>query len=285
MPDELTLNETPASSAGEATDTSAASEAPESGAALESRTGLESPAPQPGPANGDTPAAEGEAPGTSEGDLPPFHLHPRWIEQQAKLKEREEELSRLKAWEPIVEQFRAAGLSAPDAVQAAVAQRNEEAALTKIAQGIWAEVEAGNLSEDAAEERFQRIQTERLLAQRQVQDNQTQAQQARAAREGEVAKRLPELARLYPEMDEGDVKEAALRDPGADLAKIAQASHGRAMAVIARYNARAAQRPALAVEGAGGGPSSSGKSVEDMNREEFDTYWKANLARAEAAQR
>jgi hypothetical protein len=292
--DDLTLNEPAASSA--------AAEIPAASTDVESGFLLDAPAPDLSTPTGDTPAENGEAgdrptaqdrptaekPGDTSGD-PPFHEHPRWQEVQTKLREAEAENARLKTWEPVLQQFRDAGMGEPAAVQEAVRQQAEQTELRRIAEGVWAEVEAGTLSEDAAEERFQRIQAQRefdqlkaQLASQQAQQQQGQSQQARAA---ELAAQLPALARLYPEMDESDVREIALRTPGANLTALAKLSHDKAVAVIARYNARAAQRPAVAVEGGGGAPSSSGKTVADMSREEFDQYYKSEIARAETAGR
>jgi hypothetical protein len=278
--DDLTLNEPAASSA--------AAEIPAASTDVESGFLLDAPAPDLSTPTGDTPAENGEAgdrPSAGSENDPPFHQHPRWQEVQTKLREIEAENVRLKAWEPVLQQFRDAGLDAPAAVQQAVRDQSEQADLRQIAEGVWAEVEAGTLSEDAAEERFQRIQERREIDQLKAQLASRELGQSQQARAAQVDSQLPELARLYPEMNEPDVREVALRIPGADLTALAKLSHDKSVAVIARYNARAGKRPSVAVESAGGAPSSSGKTVADMSREEFDQYYKSEIARAETAGR
>lgn len=267
MPELETLNPGASSSSANATD--AASDL-ESGVSTDSST-------QVGSEDGDSTAAQ-----VDESSDPPFHEHPRWKQLQAEKKALEAKIADLSTWEPVIAEFKAQGMTDAQAVKAAASERDyqtsERGVLAGIAQQLQSAVERGEIEESAAEERFQRIQIER-------QTQREQAQSGSRIRAYEVREQLPALQREYPLMDEEDVAERALANPSASLKELAAKSHEKATKIIARHTAKQAAKPTAAVEGVGGGSSSSGKSVDDMSAAEFDKWKEDQLRTARRAGR
>lgn len=274
MSEELTLTpaaSSPAADASQTTGTTAA--APDnnsftgSGLSSAPASGVDAP-------TSDAPVdkgADGAASDQQAGDadkLDRFDKHPRWIERENRIKELETQAKEREGWDEIIADFKAQGMTTAEAVRATQAQRADEAELSGIAQRLLRDVEDGRLTEDAAEERFARIQTQREA-------DKTAAELHRL----KVRDSLPALAKAFPEADLAEVEEAALAQGAkADLTRLLQKSHDRAMVAISRHVARQAAQPQTPVEGDGGTVRTT-KTVAEMTSDEFDAHWAAELAK------
>ena len=173
-----------------------------------------------------------------------------------------EQLQGFKAWEPVLDMLRKQGYESPDAVIAMVSQQEQQAAvqsqLDPIAQRLMQRVEAGEIDMDAAESIWDAEKT-RIAADR---DRAMYADWRRG-------QELDQARTNFPEMDEESVITLA-RATGQPIAKLAQASHDRAVQIreraIADYNAKRQQGSHIAPEGSGGAPSAP-QGAPDPNKD------------------